>query len=79
MWSRNSEFPSLSPLPSQTTLKTSLACLLFVLALAKKISLFFPVNLLVPLDSSTIESNFLEAAALEEALRPKAPAATTLS
>lgn len=79
MWSRNSEFPSLSPLPSQTTLKTSLACLLFVLALAKKISLFFPVNLLVPLASSTIESNFLEAAALEEALRPKAPAATTLS
>lgn len=38
--------------------------------------MFCQVNLLTPLASSNIESIFLEALALEGALRPKAPAAT---
>ena len=38
--------------------------------------MFCQVNLLIPLSSSNIESIFLEALALEGALRPEAPAAT---
>lgn len=38
--------------------------------------MFCQVNLLIPLSSPNIESIFLEALALEGALRPEAPAAT---